>query len=143
MIVFDVDGTVLIHPGRPDYASRESLSLARPAPGVVAALRELQGRGEAFCFVTGRAPSMVDFTVQEIESKTGLKDATVHCRTSSTWRGWETYTTDKARRLKRLRAKLYIGDLSHDAEAARLAGCAYMHADDVTLDHLLPYLEAC
>lgn len=125
---FDIDGTILHHPGRPDYLNPEVLAKAVPDLDVCRRIRSLIEAGQQVHFITGRSHAVKEFTVSQLRAcvHQGIQPEQVH--TQAEFVGYDVMAAWKGTILKNMGASWYVGDHSADYEASQIAGIPFQHA---------------
>lgn len=128
LVVFDLDGTLFDTQPGCDYEDQDSLA-ERTQPHEVAIERaRALAHGARVAYLTGRCGHVRSVTERQIQDA-GLPEGPVIM--NAAWRGYEHMAQWKGEMLRALGASLYIGDHWADAAAARIAGVAFRHADEL------------
>lgn len=126
-VVFDFDGTLALHSGTPNYDDPEVMArVTRSCRVLCLYAAELRARGVDVVVLTARAVALREVTRKSIDDA-GLGGVLVVLRPHP-WSTWERYVAWKAAMLRELQADLYVGDLTHDREAALRAGVPFIDA---------------
>lgn len=135
LIAFDLHGT-LIHVQHPvEYEDAASLrARSWPDQDACALVRHFIDLGHRIAFLTA-APATVGRVLRDQLESVHLPTTHLITRPTTAWKGWAWYETWKARELRRLRAKTYVGDLdgangrrTSDLRAARAADAVFIPA---------------
>lgn len=128
-VVLDIDGT-LCHSRGANYEDPASLlANCQPIPGAHGAVMRHLEQGHEVSFLTGRPEKVRAVTRLQLASWFPLDEIEVRHRQHSPF-SWELYVQEKATSLNDLAADLYIGDRSEDRQAAKLAGVAFLDAEE-------------
>lgn len=128
MMAFDIDGTLLEHPGRPDYLSEFSLSQAHPIRQACSRVRALIDAGTPVTFITGRSHQVRGITLQQLREHVHPDIDGEWLVTQATFTTYEAMVTYKAKVLRYIKAVGYVGDHTADYQAATEAGVPFLHA---------------
>lgn len=128
-LAFDIDGTLLQHPGHVDFLSGVSLNEAKPMPscGRVKALIE---DGHEVHFITGRCHPVRGVTLLQLQAHVHASIQDRHLTTQDTFLGYGAMADYKAKALQAIQAEGYVGDHAADRKAAALAGIPFMYAQE-------------
>lgn len=134
IVVFDVDGTVVLHGGRPNYDDSRSLLQAERNEPVCRLVQDLLAAGVDVRFLTGRKPSLYRLTRDQVSRATGIRNPVVYTRSTEAWLGWSGYVQEKARRLARITHETghrgtYVDDLDAGRQIAERADWVFLHAE--------------
>lgn len=127
---FDIDGTVIHHPGRPDYLSPVSLAEAEPDLEACSRVRAIILAGNPVHFITGRTHKVRAITLNQLRAYIHPHIAENHLTTQETFLGYAQMAEYKAKALKDCGAFGYVGDHVADQEAAKQAGVPFLYAHE-------------
>lgn len=125
---FDIDGTLVHHPGKPDYLSHASLILAKPCPHTCARVRTLIELGIDVHFITGRTKEVSETTLAQLRAYVhpSIHASRLHCQDKFT--DYAAMTVWKALVLKQVGAQWFVGDHKADEQAAYVAEIPFQYA---------------
>lgn len=133
VVVFDVDGTVVLHAGRPNYDDSRCLLQAERNEAVCRLIRDLVAAGADVRFLTGRKPGLHRMTSDQVAWATGIRRPVVYTRSTDFWQGWAGYIQEKAQCLARITRETghrgtYVDDQDAGRQIAAHAGWVFLHA---------------
>lgn len=125
---FDIDGTLVHHPGKPDYLSPASLSLAKPCAHTCARVRTLIELGLDVHFITGRTKEVSETTLAQLRAYVHPAIHATRLHSQEKFIGYKEMSAWKAKVLKQVGAQWFVGDHIADEEAAFLAEVPFQYA---------------
>src|SRR5690349_3076302 len=134
----DIDGTLLEHPGKPDYLDPVSLDAATPHWPTCLRIRTLIEAGYDVHFITGRSHAVRPVTLAQVRRfvHPSIRDDQIH--TQDQFTSYDEMARWKATRLKAVGAEWFIGDHAADQAAALQAGVPFQFAQAFQDASLIP-----